>query len=228
MKKILLTCLLLISCTPIPWYEGYYAAVDRSTGCENFPILDPDGSFSINQNILTITANTNVRGGLYMGVIAAKEYPRTDGTFILTGEFRKSGGTPEQIDANIQWVDENYTEHRAEILWSLNPFSPLYGWVWTRGTTNEEILLFELGDDANWHTFEVVSYHSGDIHILRSISIDGHKFDLNIPQGTLEKTYNDQLTVLLEVQNQYPACDASIATMGQAEFRNVTLQNEDT
>jgi hypothetical protein len=233
----LLLAVFLVGCEPTvlpidlagkPWHDGYYPTWDGSTGCEAFPVSESDVAMSVSGNVLTLTANDDERAGAYVGAIAAKTYPFTDDrTYTLTGQFRKGPGNPEQIDANIQWVDENYVEHFAEILWTLNPYSPLYGWVWTRNAHDGTyVKLYELGDDTDWHTFKIVSFHSGDIHTIKNITIDGHSFDVNLPEGTMQKTYNNRLTVLLEVQNMYPNCSGLITTVGVSEFRNVYLKIE--
>lgn len=225
MKKISLLVLLFLQSFTY-WHSEYYPTIDLSTGCQSFPVLESDVSLSRNENILSLAANPKKRGGVYVGSIAAKTYQFQDGsTYTLSGSLRKASGTPEQIDVNIQWVDESYIEHYSEIIWSLNPYSPLYGWVWTRNG-GDPILLYKLGDDTEWHDFSITASHQGDKHTIEKISIDGHEFHLGIPEGTLVKTYSDRLTVLLEVQNSYTNCDGLISSQAAAEWMDVELQWE--
>lgn len=229
MKKIFLLLLIAIffSPTPAPWTDGYYPAIDLSTGCPNYAVTDADVNLRVSEEVLTLTANNKSRGGVYVGSIAGKVYEFSDdATYTLSGEFRKPlGSRPEQIDVNIQWVDENYIEHYAEIIWSLNPYSPLYGKVWTRNVSDQPIILYDLGDDNDWHSFSIQAYHNGDTHLIENITLDG--IDIlpeAIPEGALQKTYNNRLTVLLEVQNMYTNCDPSINTNGVSNFRSVNLE----
>jgi hypothetical protein len=235
MRYLILLSLLVSACEPavVPidlagtsWSEGYNKTWDGSTGCLAFPISEKDVEMVVSDEFLTLTANADSRGGAYVGAIATKAYTFKDNsTFTLTGEFQKGSGHPEQIDANIQWVDENYIEHFAEIIWTLNPYSPLYGWVWTRNAHDGTVVkLYKLGDDTNWHTFKVVAYHGGDVHTIQNITIDGNSFDVNLPEGTMQKTYANHLSVLLEVQNRYTNCSSLITTVGEANFRNVFLE----
>jgi hypothetical protein len=203
-------------------WAGYYPATDKSVGCPDFPVRETDVVIE-RGNTLRLTADPKV-GGVYLGAIAAKEQEFTNNSaYIFTGQFRKPHGNPEHIAVNLQYVDENYNEYYAEVIWGLNPYSPLYGWVWTRNKLDEQILLAHIGDDTNWHRFGLVVYH-GQVHQIKTIVIDHNEFTIDLPMGKFEQKYNNYFAVLLEVQNMYTNCDPQIATTGTSEWREITLQ----
>lgn len=232
MKKIILLSLtlaisiflvssLLTGCCQ-DWREGYYIAHDKSVGCTEHPPIETDITLElVDPDIIRLTAAPS-RGGVYIGVIGARPYEFVDNSYYrVSGWFRKAGGHPEQIDINLQHI-ENYLEHYSEIIWSLNPESPLYQKVWTRNVSDEPIILFELKDDEEWHSFEMVVYH-GETHFIKSIQVDDNYSKLNLPMGTLVKDYEKFFGILIETQNTYTNCDPNIHTLGESEWKDVEL-----
>lgn len=215
--------------TPAPWTEGYAPGVDASVGCPNIPIENSDIAMTTAGDVLTISANVNRKPGLFSNAIAGKHIEQVPGVYRVVGEFRwPEGYDNESQDINLQWV-EGSTEWYSEIFISLNPESPLYGWVWTRNNhiRGEEILLFQIPIDNNWHSFELVSDHAN--HITKSIRVDDNYQELNIPMGTVAKEWESSFMILLESTNKFPGHDANGNCLtinnytGASEFRNVSV-----
>src|SRR5688572_2241523 len=152
MKKILFLSILIMSCAP------YSVTVDASVGCpDNLPTQE-DVKI-VPTDILTLYANTLGKEGMFVNAIAPKKEVPTPAIYEVSGEVRiPEEAQNEHISINVQWVD-NYTERYSEIFWTLNPYSPLYEWVWTRNALDEQILLFKVTHDNKWHTFSIISDH---------------------------------------------------------------------
>jgi hypothetical protein len=237
MKNIILILMFFLSaCSSAPppgpdWRDGYKPTIDLSVGCPEYPVQQEHVKIDlIDPDVLRLIADPK-RAGPFIGVIAAKSFYFTDyTTYIISGEFRKPDQyqNPEHISINLQYVDSNYIEHFAEIVWNLNPYNKdLYGKIWTRNVLDEQIILFDLADDSRWHSFEYLIYHGGNVHTIHSIKVDDHHIELDIPMGTVEKTYNNYFGILLEVQNMYTNCNPLTYTVGASDWRNVNINAED-
>lgn len=221
----------LLAVMTLPWYSGYNLTWDGSTGCQYYPVDQNDVRMLKAGSILQLTANSLQEPAKYVGAIARKDFTfEDDKHYTLSGKLRKAAGDVEQIAVNIQYVDMDYNEHFAEILWTLNPWATdvdgvsLYGWVWTRNTHDGTVIrLAHIGDDNLWHNFSITAFHSGETHIIESITFDGVEYPLGIEEGTMVQPQNNHLSVLLEVQNMYTNCSPSYTFVGRAEFRNVSL-----
>jgi hypothetical protein len=202
-------------------WEGYDPSIDRSIGCPAYPVRDSDVQVEYG-DVLRLSADPG-SGGVFVGAIAAKRYPFVNGSsYVLTGEFRKPSGNPEHIGVNLQYIDDESYEHYAEIAWGLNPYSPLYGWIWTRNDLDEQILLVNIGDDTNWHSFELTVHH-GETHEIKSIMIDDDRLSLDLPIGRVKQEHKSSFAVLLEVENMYTDCNPRVSTRGVSEWRDIRL-----
>lgn len=225
-KIILLLAALSLACSPTPsseWNE-YVASVDDSVGCAIYDPAPQDVGIDKNNGILAIVANKLSVPGMFVDAIASRSFDwRDNSTYTLSGEWRKPPNAQnEQIDVNLQFV-RDFTEHRAELLWTLNPHSPLYGWVWTRAQSDEPIKLRYLGDDTNWHKFRVVvEYLSGNVTV-KELGIDSYTFPVNMRAGTLPKAWEGSFFVLLETHNMYTGCLPVFNFVGRSEWDSVSL-----
>lgn len=207
-------------------------------GCENFPIEKSDIALGVvkdttspseDKNVLEITANTKSRGGLFVNAIASRDVRFIDDSrYVFCGYFKKvEGSNPEQIDVNLTLV-ENYVEHYAEIIWTLNPYAPQYEWVWTRVEGFKPIKLFELPDDSNWHYFQLITEYksSPKSRRIRRIQVDDQVVDLDLEMGTVKKEWRFSFGVLLETHNMYTNCDAEIMFVGKSRWDKVAVKVE--
>lgn len=213
-------------------------SVDRSVGCDAFPVTESDISREIvvdptspseDKNVLEITANTKSKGGLFVNAIAHRDVQFIDDSrYVFYGYFRRvEGSNPEQIDVNLGLV-EDYVERSAEIIWTLNPYSPLYEWVWTRLEASKPIKLFKLPDDSNWHCFQLVTEYKSNpkSRRIRRIQVDEQVTDLDLEMGTMKKEWQFSFGVLLETHNMYTNCDAEIMFVGKSRWDKVKVEYE--
>ena len=228
-KFILSFASILFACTlNTSAWTGWDYNFDAGVGCADFPSSRSDTFANFGLSVATATANPRRLPGVFVNAIMGKDFSeiwQTGGTYTLSGEWRKvSGSQLEAVDVNLQFV-RNFTESRSELFWTLNPYSPLYGWVWTRYQSDEEIKLFYLGDNTNWHKWAVSIEDVNGVITRRSVSIDGHVFPQNIPAGTLPKAWEGSFMVLLETTNMYTNCSPLITTTGKTQWRNVVLSH---
>ena len=195
-------------------------------------VVDPT-SPSDDDNVVQIISNKTKRGGFYGNMNIFRPVPFVDGKgYLFYGYFRKGPeGQPQAITVSIELI-RDYTEHYAEILWVLNPYAKddpsgaNYGWAITRGEGGKVIPLINIGDDYQWHYFEIQTRYDTrkGIYLMERIKIDDHEFPLNIPLGTFPKWWKSSFGVALQVANMYTNCDPNIITVGTAMFDKVGMK----
>jgi len=208
----------------------FFPSVDASVGCPNIQPQTSDIQVTKQENLLSVTVNGNRSGGFYMNAIMSKKIQFVDDSiYVFSGAFRKPlSAENEQLDINLQLV-ENYTEYHAEILWDLNPYNVLYQKVWTRGQDlNKPMILFDLKDDSNWHSFKLVARYASNPkrRVMESITVDGMTRRLNLPMGTLPKAWKSSFFTMLETTNRYPVCGSVLAFEGKSEWKNIMLERK--
>jgi hypothetical protein len=225
MKTIIIVVLLLCftACSSDMNMQGFALSFDDGVGCAAFPRMDSDIRLDHAPGVLFLHVNQNNRPGVFIDAIASQPVQWQDNSvYTLSGDWRKVSGDLEQIDVNLQHI-QNYTEQRAEIIWTLNPESPLYEWVWTRAQSDEEIKLFKLKADNEFHHFSIsVQYENGKAFI-RTISVDDNRADVNFQAGTLDKEWDSSFMPLLETTNKYTGCSFMNAFSGVSQWRGVNL-----
>lgn len=234
--KILLVVVFVVSlifylCFPsssrLEWQE-WNTNYDGSVGCKEYHLIPADAGMSVDVNgVMSLTANTGNVPGLFMNAIAGKHWEwKENSRYIFSGYFRKPfDAQSEHIDVNLQFV-QDFTEHHVEIFWTTSPFSPLSGWVWTRYKLDEQIKLFYLGIDENWHSFEIVADYSSSPRSRKvySLKVDDRVFVLNHEMGTNPKDWEGSFMTLLETHNTYTNCNPLLTFVGKSEWKNIKVE----
>jgi hypothetical protein len=209
------------------WREWDFS-YDGSVGCPAYQPMKIDVGMSANVfGVMTLTTNNGKVPGLFLNGIAGKHHNFIDNSqYIFSGSFRKPHkAQDEHIDINLQFV-EDFIEYHAEIFWTLNPYSPLYGWIWTRYELDKPVKLFHLGDDTNWHRFEIVANYKSHPKSRKvySLKVDDSNFLLDRPMGTNPKEWEESFMTLLEVHNTYTNCSPLLTFVGKSEWKNIKLK----
>lgn len=235
MKITILVSTLLLAvfisiCRPVSRadWQGWEVNYDGSVGCQNYPLISADAGMSVDgSGTMSLTANTGKVPGLFMNAIAGKHWDwKENSRYVFSGYFRKPlDAQSEHIDVNLQFV-QDFTEYHVEIFWTVSPFSPLSGWVWTRYKLDEQIKLFYLGIDENWHSFEIVADYSSlpKSRKVYSLKVDNRVFVLNHDMGTNPKDWKESFMTLLETHNTYTACSPLLTFVGKSEWKNIELK----
>ena len=145
-----------------------------------YKIVQDPTSPSEEKTVLELIANPDKELGHYVNIAASRNiYPDYDNfgikdayriypdrgrgiyrIYIFSGYWKKleknldRGEQPESIGINLSRV-VNGVEHFAEVRIPLNPSHPDYGWLTTRGEGFKVVRLAYVGDDSNWHRFEI-------------------------------------------------------------------------
>ena len=218
--------------------ENFNISIDQSVGCEHFPIQMSDIDIhtiqdatapSANAYVLELIANTSNKGGLFVNAIAHRDIEFIeDSRYIFEGYFKKvADSKPEQIDINLQLV-QDYNEYYAEIIWTLNPYSPFYNWIWTRVQDFRPVKLFELQNDSKWHYFKLIAeYRSNPTRrYISTIQVDNQSIEPNLEMGIVKKEWQSSFTALLETHNMYTNCDEDLVFVGKSRWDNISVTIE--
>lgn len=120
------------------------ASVDASVGCAENPPTKEEATSTWDGKILSIFANPLGKAGMFVNAIVPQKLEFAPAVYTITGQFRiPKGSQNEHISINVQWFD-NDIERYSELFYTVNPYSPLYQWVWTRNKLDEQIKLFEI------------------------------------------------------------------------------------
>lgn len=199
-----------------------YAGVDASVGCAENPPTKEDAISTWDGKILSIFANPLGKAGMFVNAIVPQKLEFSPAVYTITGQFRiPKDARNEHISINVQWFD-NDTERYSELFYTVNTYSPLYQWVWTRNKLDEQIKLFEIPHDSQWHTFTLISDHIN--HITKRIQVDQLYRVLNLEMGRVSRKHENAIMILYETHNQYPVCGSALVTKGMSEWRNIEVK----
>ncbi len=210
--------------------NGIHLDIDQSVGCEEFPAEDSDlsikqvedrGAPSGSHMVLEQTANVNKRNGIFTNAIGSVDIEfQDDSRYTFEGYFKKvDGSQPEMININIDLV-EDYEERYAEIIWGMNKYSPLNGWIYTRGPDFSEIKLFKLPVDTKWHFFQIIVEYQSEPKSRKivSIKVDENQNEINLEMGRSEKSWPFAFRILFETHNMYTGCKSGNTFIGVSRW----------
>lgn len=200
------------------------AGVDASVGCAENPPKADDVAATWDGKTLSISANPKGKEGMFVNAIVEQKLEYVSGVYTVSGKFRiPEDAQNEHISINVQWF-ENNTEYYSELFYTTNPYSPLYEWVWTRNKLDEQIKLFKIEHDGDWHTFTIISDHIK--HVTKKIQVDNLYSNVDLQMGSVSRKHKDALIILYENHNQFPGCGSTVVTKGASEWRNIRITNE--
>jgi hypothetical protein len=170
--------------------SGFNLGVDASVGCENAPpqisdidrrIADDSTDPAHKGRVLEVVANVNERPGVFVNAISGRYVDFFDDAhYHAYGYFRKLPSDFQIVGVNLQLV-QNYTEYTCLFYWRLNEFDKFYRWIVVR-TTQGDVPVHFLGDDLQWHYFEIEGHYpaNGDRRISH-LRIDASTYPLDFP-----------------------------------------------
>lgn len=212
-----------------PDMQTLRASYDAGTFCPAFQVSAQDAKLhALDRNTIELTANINERGGAFVNSLIGYGLPLYNGHIYVSEVYVQipPDAQNEVVDVNLQLIMDG-VEYHAEILWTMNPYSPLHEKVWTRfDDLSKEHIITTLKRDTLWHLFRVKAYYNleKDQAIYLSAQIDDHTFAINRPMGRLDRTgipySHDGFIFLMETTNQYTACDNNIMTVGKSRWRD--------
>jgi flagellar biosynthesis chaperone FliJ len=173
---------------------------------------------------LELVANPRRKGGTYVNAITAREANFLDNSkWIAYGWFRKASNEVQAITVNLNLV-EDYTEYPCIFSWRLNPFDPLYGFIFVE-TENGQKNLHKLEPDDRWHYFEIegVFQQEGAIRKVARLMIDNSTYLLDEDTIKTRKEWSNSFMLNLEVTNMWTNCDSKNAFVGRARWSRVGL-----
>lgn len=206
--------------------EGWRLSVDESVGCPQVPYQPGDIKMSFQDDVLLLESNVQERPGFFGNAIASRPFKfEDDRQYMLTGSFKiPSGAELELANAALEFVVDG-VGHYAEIIYGRNPWTPEYGWIYTRGTDLKHIQLFNIGIDDEWHDFTLIATvnTATNKYEITSIGIDGEVKDVNVDMTSFPKPWSSSTQVYLETHNMYPNCGSDYVSYGASMWDNIVI-----